>query len=64
MVSGALVGVLKELHHDRVVLTDNSTIAFAPGLVLPRILPGSRVTLLYTRNDGGDGMLIQSIKDG
>lgn len=61
MVSGAIVAILKELHHDHVVLVDDTTIPFAPGLVPPRIAPGSRITLRYTRNDGGDGMLIQSI---
>ena len=38
MVSGAIVAILKELHHDHVVLVDATSIQFAPGLV-PRGLP-------------------------
>jgi hypothetical protein len=46
MVSGALAAGLKELHADCLVLADNTTIPLAPGLIPPRIPPGSRVTLL------------------
>ncbi|HUP37204.1 MAG TPA: hypothetical protein VNC82_17360 [Candidatus Limnocylindria bacterium] len=62
MVSGAMVGVLKELLADRVVLTDGTAIRFAGALSAPRIAPGSRVTILYTRDDDGEGMLVQSVK--
>jgi hypothetical protein len=62
MVSGAMVGVLKELLADRVVLTDGTAIRFAEALSVPRIAPGSRVTILYTRDDDGEGMLVQSVE--
>lgn len=62
MVSGAMVGVLKELLADRVVLTDGTAIRLAEALSVPRIAPGSRVTILYTRDDDGEGMLVQSVK--
>ena len=61
MVSGAIVGILKELHGDRVVLTDGTSIPFVKVLVVPRIAARSRVTILYTRNDDGEGMLVQSL---
>jgi hypothetical protein len=61
MVSGAMVGVLKELHGDRVVLTDGTSIPFAPALVVPAIAAGSRITILYSRGDDGEGMLVQSL---
>ena len=62
MVSGAMVGVLKELLADRVVLTDGTAIRLAEALSVPRIAPGSRVTIIYTRDDDGEGMLVQSVK--
>jgi hypothetical protein len=62
MVSGAMVGVLKELLADRVVLTDGTAIRLAEALSVPRIAPGSRVTILYTRDDDGEGMLVQSVE--
>jgi hypothetical protein len=62
MVSGAMVGVLKELLADRVVLTDGTAIRLAEALSVPRIAPGSRVTILYTRDDDGERMLVQSVK--
>jgi hypothetical protein len=62
MVSGVMVGVLKELVADRVVLTDGTAIRLAEALSVRRIAPGSRVTILYTRDDDGEGMLVQSVK--
>jgi hypothetical protein len=64
MVAGAMVAVLKELHADRVDLVGNASIPFAPGLHVYGIPPGSRVTILYTRNDDGEGMMVRSIAIG
>jgi hypothetical protein len=63
MVSGVMVAVLKELHADHIVLSDSSCIPFAEGLVvLDQIAPGSRITIVYSRNDDGGGMVVESIK--
>jgi hypothetical protein len=63
MVVGAMVAVLRKLHADRVDLVGSASIPFAPGVFVPEMIsPGSRVTILYSRNDDGDGMLVQSIK--
>lgn len=64
MVCGITVGVLKELHADHIVLSDSSCIPFAEGLVADQIAPGSRITIVYSRNDDGGGMVVQSISHG
>jgi hypothetical protein len=60
MSSGIVIGVLKEQHTDYIVLTDASRILLPDGLVLERLLPGSSVTILYSRDAAGE-MLVQSI---
>jgi hypothetical protein len=62
MVSGITVGVLKELHADHIVLSDSTCIPFAEGLAVDQIAPGSRITIVYSRNDDGGGMVVESIK--
>ena len=64
MVAGAMVAILEELHADRVDLVGNASIPFSPGLVVKGIYPGNRITILYTRNDDGEGMMVQSIALG
>ncbi len=61
MVPGIMVGVLKELHADHIVLSDSTCIPFVEGLAVDQIAPGSRITIVYSRNDDGGGMVIQSI---
>jgi len=61
MVAGAMVAILEELHADRVDLVGNASIPFSPGLVVKGIYPGNRITILYTHNDDGEGMMVQSI---
>jgi hypothetical protein len=60
MVSGILVGILKEQHADYVVLTDASRILLPDGLVLERLLPGSSITILYRRDNAGE-IVVKSI---
>ena len=62
MVSGITVGVLKELHADHIVLSDSRCIPLSEGLAVDQIAPGSRITIVYSRNDDGGGMVVQSIK--
>lgn len=61
MVAGVLVGVVKELFRDRLILVDDTCIPFAVGAKVPELSRGSRVTIRYTRDDDGGGMLIQGI---
>jgi hypothetical protein len=61
MVAGVVVGVVKELCRDRLILADDTCIPFAVGTKVPELSRGSRVTIRYTRNDDGGGMLIQGI---
>jgi len=60
MVSGIVIGIVKEQHADYIVLTNTSRISLPDGLVLERLLPGSSVTILYRRDPAGE-MLVQSI---
>jgi hypothetical protein len=62
MVCGITVGVLKELHADHIVLSDGSWIPLSEGQAVDQIAPGSRITIVYSRNDDGGGMVVQSIK--
>jgi hypothetical protein len=61
MVSGVMVGVLKEQHADHIVLSDSTRIPFAEGLILEQFGAGTRVTITYSRESGGE-MIVQSIK--
>jgi hypothetical protein len=60
MVSGIVVGILKEQHSNHIVLTDASRISFPDGLVLEHLPSGSSVTILYSRDNAGE-MVVKSI---
>ena len=60
MVSGIMVGSLKEQHSDHIVLTDASRVSFPDGLVVGRFPSGSSLTILYSR-DGAGEMVVKSI---
>ena len=61
MVTGVICAVLKELHADHIVLSDSTDIPFAEGLIVGQIGAGSRVTVVYSRDDRNGRMLAQSI---
>ena len=60
MVSGIMLGILKEQHSDHIVLTDASRVSLPDGLVLERLPSGSSVTILYGRDDAGE-MVVKSV---
>jgi len=60
MVSGIVIGILKEQHSDHIILTDSSRIQLPEGMALERFPSGCRVTVLYSRNDATE-MVLQSI---
>jgi hypothetical protein len=60
MVSGIVIGVLKEQHSDHIILSDASRVPLPDGLVLESLPSGSSVTILY-RRDGAGEMVVQSI---
>ena len=60
MVSGIVVGILKEQHSDHIVLADASRVPFPDGLVPEHLPSGSSVTILYSR-DGAGEMVVKSI---
>ena len=60
MVSRIVVGILKEQHSDHIILTDASRVSLPRGMVLENFPVGSRVTILYGRNDAGE-MVVKSI---
>ena len=60
MVSGIMLGILKEQHSDHIVLTDASRVSFPDGLVVERFPSGSSLTILYSR-DGDAEVIVQSI---
>ena len=60
MVSGIVVGILKEQHSDHIVLADASRVSFPDGLVLDHLHSGSSVTILFTL-DGAGEKVVQSI---
>lgn len=60
MVSGIIIGILKEQHSDHIVLADASRVPFPDGLVPEHLPPGSSVTILYNR-DGAGEMVVKSI---
>jgi hypothetical protein len=61
MVSGIMVGVLKEQHPDHIVLSDSTRIPLAEGLILEQFGAGTRVTITYSRDSEGE-MIVESIK--
>ena len=60
MVSGIVIGILKEQHSDHIVLADASRVPFPDGLVPEHLPSGSSVTILYSR-DGAGEMVVKSI---
>ena len=60
MVSGIVIGVLKEQHSDHIILSDASRVPLPDGLVLERFPSGSSVTILYGRSDAG-ALVVKSI---
>jgi len=60
MVSGIVVGILKEQHSDHIVLADASRVSFPDGLVLDHLPSGSSVTILLTLDAAGE-MVVQSV---
>ncbi len=61
MVSGVLIGILKEQDADYIVLGDNTRIPLPAGLFLERLDSGTLVTINYSRDSGGE-MVIESMK--
>jgi hypothetical protein len=62
MVSGIIVAVVREQFADHIVLSDSTSLPFAEGLVVRRLDSGSRVTIAYSRDNGGGGeMVVQSV---
>src|SRR6266481_6706260 len=53
MVSGIVIGILKEQHSDHIVLADASRVPFPEGLVPEHLPSGSSVTILYSRDGAG-----------
>jgi hypothetical protein len=53
MVSGVLIGALKEQHADFIVLGDNVPLPVPAGLILDRFDPGTLVTIDYNRDSEG-----------
>jgi hypothetical protein len=60
MVSGIVVGILKEQHPDHIILSDSTRVQIPNGSILEHFPSGSRVTILYSR-DGGAEMVVQSL---
>jgi hypothetical protein len=61
MVSGVLIGILKEQHADYLVLGNDAPIPLPAGLVLERFDSGTLVTIDYSRDSDGV-MAVQSMK--
>jgi len=61
MVSGVLLGILKQQHADYLVLGVGAPIPLPAGLILERFDPGTLVTINYSRDSGGE-MVIESMK--
>ena len=63
MVSGIMVGILKEQQAHHIVLSDSTRMALADGLIVERFGSGTRVTITYNRDSAG-AMVVQSIQRG
>jgi hypothetical protein len=66
MVSGIIVAVLKEQFADHIVLSDDTSLPLAAGLVIDQFGSGTRILLAYSRDGGGGGdeVVVQSVKRG
>jgi hypothetical protein len=60
-VMGVMFGSLKEQHADHIVLSDSTRIPLADGLVLEQFGSGTRVTITYRRDRGGE-MVVESVQ--
>jgi hypothetical protein len=52
MVSGVMVGILREQHSDHIILGDSSRVDLPDGLVLERFPSACSVTILYSLDAG------------
>lgn len=60
MVTGMMVGKIKEQHTGHIILNDSSRLSLPTWLTLERFNPGDLVTITYGRDSGG-AMVVQSI---
>jgi hypothetical protein len=56
-----MVGVVKEQHADHIVLSDSARIPLVKGLIVEQFGAGTRVTITYSRESGGE-IIVQSIQ--
>ena len=56
-----MVGVLKEQHADHLVMSDGARIPLPAGLIVEQFGAGTRVTITYSRESGGE-IIVQSIQ--
>jgi len=61
MASGVLIGILKEQYAGYLVLGDNAPIPLPTGLILERFVPGTLVTIDYSRDKEG-AVVVQGMK--
>ena len=60
MVTGVMVGKIKEQHTGHIILNDSSRLSLPTGLTLEQFNSGDLVTITYGRDSGGE-MVVQSI---
>jgi hypothetical protein len=60
MVSGIVIGILKEQHSDHIILSDSSRVRLPDGLDVERFPSGCSVTILYSLDVAAE-MIVQSI---
>jgi len=60
MVTGVMVGRIKEQYAGHIILADNTRLSLANGLSLEHVASEDLVTITYGRDSGG-GMVVQSI---
>ena len=60
MVTGVMVGRIKEQHAGHIILGDSSRLSLANGLTLEQFDAGDLVTITYLRDSDG-GMVVESI---
>jgi hypothetical protein len=60
MVTGVMVGKIKEQHAGHIILADSTRLSLANGLSLEQFDSEDLVTITYGP-DGGGGMVVQSI---
>ena len=60
MVTGVMVGRIKEQHAGHIILADSTRLSLAKGLTLEQLDSEDLVTITYGRDSGG-GMVVQSI---